>query len=84
MIKKECVFAFLVGLNNKIDEVHGRILQREVLPSTQEVFFDVRKEETRRNVILGKETRETPETESSALAAKSNRFSNASNGGYDT
>ena len=49
-------------------EVLGRILGREVLPSTQEVW----REESRRNFMLGKETRDTPKMESSALAAKSN------------
>ena len=84
MIEKEHAFSFLARLNNELDEIHGRILGREVLPSTQEVFSEVRREKTRRNVMLGKETRETLETESSALATKSNRFSNASNGVYNT
>lgn len=80
MIEKELVFVFLVVLNNEFDEVWGRILGHEVLSSTQEVFFEVSREESRRNFMLG---RETLEMESSILVAKRNLFSNALSGGND-
>ncbi|KAH7516069.1 hypothetical protein FEM48_Zijuj10G0095600 [Ziziphus jujuba var. spinosa] len=64
MIKKECVFAFLTGLNNELDEVRGRILGHEVLSSTREMFSEVHREESRRNVMLGKEIRKASVTES--------------------
>ncbi|KAH7520800.1 hypothetical protein FEM48_Zijuj08G0184500 [Ziziphus jujuba var. spinosa] len=81
MIKKEHVFAFLASLNNELDKVCGRILGCEVLPSTHEVFYKVRRKESKRNVMLRKETREASitESDSSALTIKSNRFSNFSN-----
>ncbi|KAH7546248.1 hypothetical protein FEM48_Zijuj01G0180200 [Ziziphus jujuba var. spinosa] len=63
MIEKECVFAFLADLNNELDEVSGRIIGREVLPSTREVFSKVRREENKRSVMLGKETQEASITE---------------------
>ncbi|KAE8732866.1 homogentisate phytyltransferase 1 [Hibiscus syriacus] len=52
MVEKERVFEFLVGLNKELDEVRGRILGSEPLPSTREVFFEVRREESRRTVML--------------------------------
>ncbi|KAK9088209.1 hypothetical protein Scep_027291 [Stephania cephalantha] len=53
MVEKERVFEFLVGLNKELDEVRGRILGRDPLPSTREVFAEVRREESRRTVMLG-------------------------------
>ncbi|XP_024019292.1 uncharacterized protein LOC112090970 [Morus notabilis] len=47
-------FKFLAGLNVEFDEVRGRIIGRPPLPSIGEVFSEVRREETRRNVMLGK------------------------------
>ena len=49
------VFEFLAGLNRDLDDVRGRILGRRPLPSTREVFSEVRREENRRKVML-KET----------------------------
>ncbi|KAE8732721.1 homogentisate phytyltransferase 1 [Hibiscus syriacus] len=40
MVEKERVFEFLVGLNKELDEVRGRILGSEPLPSTREVFSE--------------------------------------------
>ncbi|KAL6322665.1 hypothetical protein AAG906_015351 [Vitis piasezkii] len=48
------IFKFLVGLNVKFDEVNGRIIGRQPLPSIGEVFLEVKREESRRNVMLGK------------------------------
>ena len=65
-IEKERVFDFLVGLNKDLDEVRGRILGRDPLPSTREVFAEVRREESRRQVMLGREST-LPIAETSAL-----------------
>ena len=47
-------FKILARLNADFDEVQGRILGRQPLPSLGEVFFfEVRREETRRTVMLG-------------------------------
>ena len=48
------IFKFLVGLNVDFDEVMGRIIGRQPLPSIGEVFSKVRREESQRNVMLGK------------------------------
>ncbi|RVW72934.1 hypothetical protein CK203_053082 [Vitis vinifera] len=48
------IFKFLAGLNVEFDEVRGRIIGRQLLPSIGEVFSEVRREESRRNVMLGK------------------------------
>ena len=47
-------FKFLVRLNVEFDEVGGRIIGRQPLPSIGEVFSEVRREESRRNVNVGK------------------------------
>lgn len=48
------IFKFLAGLNVEFDEVRGRIIGRQPMPSIGEVFSEVRREESRRNVMLGK------------------------------
>ena len=48
------IFKFLVVLNVEFDEVRGRIIGRQPLPSIGEVFSEVRRKESRRNVMLGK------------------------------
>ncbi|KAJ9699075.1 hypothetical protein PVL29_007924 [Vitis rotundifolia] len=54
MVESSQIFKFLTGLNVEFDEVRGRIIGRQPLPSLGEVFSKVRHEESRRNVILGK------------------------------
>lgn len=53
MLEKECVFEFLAGLSSDLDKVCGRVLDKEHLPSTREVFSYVRREESRKIVIMG-------------------------------
>eukprot|EP00261_Vitis_vinifera_P039416 XP_019080659.1 PREDICTED: uncharacterized protein LOC104881375 isoform X1 [Vitis vinifera] len=48
------IFKFLADLNVEFDEVRGRIIGRQPLPSISEVFSEVRREESQRNVMLGK------------------------------
>ncbi|RVW90225.1 hypothetical protein CK203_041955 [Vitis vinifera] len=54
MVKNSQIFKFLARLNVKFDEVRGRINRRQPLPSLGEVFSEVCREESRRNVMLGK------------------------------
>ncbi|KAJ9689256.1 hypothetical protein PVL29_014767 [Vitis rotundifolia] len=54
MVESSWIFKFLVGLNIEFDEVHGRIIGRQPLPSLGEVFSEVNREESRRNVMLEK------------------------------
>ncbi|CAL5381095.1 unnamed protein product [Camellia sinensis] len=66
--EKERVFEFLAGLNRELDDVRGRILSRLPLPSTREVFAEVRREEARRKVMLKEVTATVPE--GSALVSR--------------
>ena len=43
----------MAGLNVEFDEVRGRIIGRQPPHSIGEVFLDVRREGSRRNVMLG-------------------------------
>ncbi|KAL6331881.1 hypothetical protein AAG906_020228 [Vitis piasezkii] len=51
-MENERVFEFLAGLNCELDDVRSRVLSRRPLPSIREVFSDVRREESRRKVML--------------------------------
>ncbi|CAN1805291.1 hypothetical protein LINPERHAP1_LOCUS24204 [Linum perenne] len=62
------IFKFLVGLNAELDEVRGRIIGRDPLPPIAEVFNEVRREETRRRVMLGSR-KEVQPVEGSAFQA---------------
>ena len=46
------VFQFLARLNCELDDVRSRVLSRRPLPSIQEVFSKVQREESRRRVML--------------------------------
>ena len=71
MEENDRVYVFLARLNQELDEVRGRILGKKPLPSICEVFSKVRREETRRKVMLKKvESKAEPETESSALVSR--------------
>ena len=75
MVEKDRVVDFLAGLKKELDEVRGRILGHSPLPSTREVFAEVRRAESRRQVML---SHKSPITETSALAtAKSKCFGSA-------
>ena len=45
-------FDFLHGLNSDLDEVRGILLGIKPFPSLKEVFAEVRREESRKRVIL--------------------------------
>ncbi|PNX73051.1 hypothetical protein L195_g028949, partial [Trifolium pratense] len=69
MVDVSRVFKFLAGLNIEFDEVRGRILGRNPIPPIGEVFAEVRREESRRQVMLGKKAVIVPPpVEGSALA----------------
>lgn len=53
-IEDSRIYKFLAGLNIEFDEVRSRIIGRQPLPPIGEVFSEVRREESRRNVMLGK------------------------------
>ncbi|RVW92087.1 hypothetical protein CK203_037057 [Vitis vinifera] len=51
-MENERVFKFLAGLNCRLDDVRSRVLSHRSLPSIQEVFSQVRREESKRRVML--------------------------------
>ena len=53
-VNNERIFKFLAGLNVELDEVRGRIIGRKPLPTLEDVFSEVRREESCRGVMLGK------------------------------
>lgn len=61
-----------MGLNKDLDEVRGRILGTKPLPKIREAFSEVRREESRRKLMLGTSI-SAPSTESSAMAARGNQ-----------
>ena len=67
IVKDGRIFKFLAGLNVEFDEVSGRIIGRQPLPSIGDVFSEVRREESWRNVMLGKKG--TGVAEGSALVS---------------
>ena len=67
-VENNRIYKFLAGLNVEFDEVRGRIIGRSLLPPISEVFAEVRREESRRNVMLGKKAAGTI-VEGSALAS---------------
>ncbi|XP_040950839.1 uncharacterized protein [Gossypium hirsutum] len=50
--ENERAYLFLAGLNKEFDEVRSRILGKKPLPKLRDIFSEVRREETRRKVIL--------------------------------
>ena len=69
-VEDERVFEFLAGLNHELDDVRGRILSHKPLPSTREVFSEVRREEKRRLVMLKESGLSAGGPELSALLSK--------------
>ena len=66
------MYHFLFGLNSSIDEVWGRILGSKPLPSLDEIFVDVHREEHRRSVMLGTNS-SLPSSETTVMAARFNK-----------
>ncbi|KAL5565077.1 hypothetical protein UlMin_028241 [Ulmus minor] len=45
-------FKFLLGLNKELDEVRGKIMGIKPLPNIREAFSEVRREESRKNLMM--------------------------------
>ena len=52
MIEIKRVFNFLHGLNPDLDEVRGRLLGSKPFPPIKDAFAEVRREESRKKVML--------------------------------
>ena len=53
MVERDRVIDFLVGLNNDLDDVRGRIAGMKPLPSIEETFVVVQREESRKCIMMG-------------------------------
>ncbi|GAV56876.1 UBN2_3 domain-containing protein, partial [Cephalotus follicularis] len=77
-LEKERLYEFLASLNRELDEVHGRVLGYRPLPSIDDAFAEVRREVSRRRVMLGEQkdspiiTNGNKPIETMALAVKNN------------
>lgn len=67
MLDRERLIDFLHGLNRELDEVCGRILGKSPLPSVREAFAEVRREESRKRVMMGSTT---TKVDNSALSVR--------------
>ncbi|GAU31183.1 hypothetical protein TSUD_316080 [Trifolium subterraneum] len=63
------VLMFLVGLNKDLDEVRGRVLGKVPLPTLREIFAEIKREESRQGIMMGK-THRSSESEGSAFATR--------------
>ncbi|KAJ6853576.1 uncharacterized protein M6B38_249465 [Iris pallida] len=63
------VFMFLAGLNKDLDEVRCQILGKILLPTLRETFSEIRREEARQGIMIGKAP-QSSESEGSALATR--------------
>ncbi|KAG8503428.1 hypothetical protein CXB51_001585 [Gossypium anomalum] len=61
IVTQRRLFQFLQGLNKDLDEIRGRVLAISPLPSLREAFSMVKKEESRRCVMLSDEPYSTSE-----------------------
>ncbi|RVW25921.1 Retrovirus-related Pol polyprotein from transposon RE1 [Vitis vinifera] len=69
--KQKRLFKFFLGLNRELDDVRGRIMGIKPLPSLREAFSEVRREESRKKVMMGSKEQPAPTLDASALAARS-------------
>ncbi|KAL3530599.1 hypothetical protein ACH5RR_009921 [Cinchona calisaya] len=70
IVEKKRIFKFLMGLNKNLDEDRGRILGMKPSPSIREVFSEVRKEESRKKVMMWDVPATSTVDQNSALAAR--------------
>ncbi|XP_073119738.1 uncharacterized protein [Henckelia pumila] len=69
IVEQKRTFKFLLGLNKNLDEVRGRIMGTKPLLKIREAFSEVRREESRKKVMMGTQS-PAPLLEGSALAAR--------------
>ena len=70
-MEQKRLFKFFLGLNRELDDVRGRIMGIKPLPSLREAFSEVRREESRKKVMMGSKEQPAPTLDASALAARS-------------
>ncbi|RVW62005.1 hypothetical protein CK203_062403 [Vitis vinifera] len=52
IVEQKRLFKFFLGLNRELDDVRGRIMGIKPLPSLREAFSEVRREESRKKVMM--------------------------------
>ncbi|KAL5540397.1 hypothetical protein UlMin_042420 [Ulmus minor] len=67
--EKKRVYKFLLSLNKNLDEVRGRILGMKPLLNIRETFSEVRREESRKKLMMGSQNHQST-TKSLALATR--------------
>ncbi|RVW40619.1 hypothetical protein CK203_079174 [Vitis vinifera] len=53
IVEQKRLFKFFLGLNRELDDVRGRIMGIKPLPTLREAFSEVRREESRKKVMMG-------------------------------
>nr|GMD39400.1 Retrovirus-related Pol polyprotein from transposon RE1 [Ipomoea batatas] len=71
IMEQKKLFKFLLGLNEELDDVRGRIMGTKQLPSPMEAFSKIRREESRKKVMMGSKEQLASTLDSSALAVRS-------------
>ena len=66
IVEQKRTIRFLLGLNKELDEVKGRLMGTKPLPTLREAFAEVRREESRKKLMLTSH-HTTPTVEGSAL-----------------
>ncbi|XP_021905105.1 uncharacterized protein LOC110820040 [Carica papaya] len=69
-VEKKRVFKFLLGLNKNLDAIRICDLSTKPLPSLREVFSEVRREESRRKIMMGENDQPHQIENSSALITR--------------
>ncbi|RVW52774.1 hypothetical protein CK203_076657 [Vitis vinifera] len=67
IVEQKRLFKFFLGLNRELDDVRGRIMGIKPLPSLREAFSEVRREESRKKVMMGSKEQPAPTLDASAL-----------------
>ena len=66
IVEQKRTFRFLLGLNKDLDEVRGRIMGIKPLPTIREAFAEVRREESRKKLMMT-DNQSLPSVEGSAM-----------------
>ncbi|XP_021907636.1 uncharacterized protein LOC110821962 isoform X1 [Carica papaya] len=69
-VEEKRVFKFLLGLNKNLDVIRGRVLSTKPLSSIREVFSEVRREESRRKIMMGENDQPHQTENSSAFTTR--------------
>ena len=69
ILEQKRTFQFVLGLDKNLDEVRGRVMGTKPLPNLREAFSEVRREESRKKVMMGSQN-SAPILEGSAFATR--------------